>query len=104
VSNSPGDLDQDGYNESTGVYECQPSNGQVRVLLDQPEFAIPVNLRVRTTIGQVVHAYQDGRRVPHLIQDAQGLTVVPIDSRIRRVEIFVSGEAQAADSATAATP
>lgn len=96
VSDSPGDMDGDGFNESQGCYELAPIGGVLRFRFDpgrrlrhQPVFRIHVARSDRCWV------YVDGRILKRLARDGQGRLLFEIPEIVRRptaVEINVRQE------------
>lgn len=93
VTDSAGDLDGDGYNESEGCYELSPEAGVLRFRFDpgrrlryEPIF------RIHDTQSQRCWVYVDGRIIKNLQADGHGRMMFKIDDVVQHplaFEIYV---------------
>ena len=73
VTNAPGDLDRDGYNEGEGVYELEAKDGLLRAQFDPVgRIRYAPRLRIRGLRDRQCWLYQDGQILSAQARDRHG--------------------------------
>lgn len=83
VLTADGDLDNDGYNESEGVYVAAPKEGILRFTFnDEQRLRFEPTLKLVETAGMDVWVYADGRIVRDVARDANDNAIVRLADAI----------------------
>lgn len=99
ITTQPGDLDRDGFNEGTGLYELGLRAGRFRGRIDPGRVLRPgLRLRVADTGDQDCWVYVDGQRIETVYRDGDGDLIVTLPGVVTRplgVEIHTQPRAAA---------
>jgi hypothetical protein len=96
VTDTPGDLNHDGYNESEGCYELAPQRGRLRFLFDPGSVPRQTPLfRIHTAANAQCWVYSNGQALPAIGRDAAGRILFTLPGTIRSprlIEIYTLAE------------
>jgi len=96
VTDTPGDLNRDGYNESEGCYELAPDSDVLRFRFDPGEtLRHAPRFRIHDSAERRCWVYVDGRRVPESGRDRHDRCLVVLPTTVTRpadVEVHTRGQ------------